>query len=126
MIAFYPNWIFLDKTEDGEYLYKSPCNDRNYASAKDERFLILEKVYKEYTGVNYPSAEIIQSTYREDIGYGYIIKIPYTYDKLSNLLKKQLKLLSQYKRDKRISEDFLLDLSLCLDLFGKIYLNEKE
>ena len=25
MITFYPNWIFLDKTEDGEYLYKSPA-----------------------------------------------------------------------------------------------------
>lgn len=126
MIAFYSDWIFLDKTEDGEYLYKSPCDGRNYARTKDERFLILEKAYKEYTGENYPSAKIIQSTYRKGIGYGYIIKIPYTYDKLSNLLKKQLKLLSQYKRDKRISEDFLLDLLLCLDLFGKIYLNEKE
>lgn len=126
MIRIYSDWIFLNKTEDGEYLYKSPCDGRNYASKKDERFLILEKVYKEYIGENYPSAEIIQSTYREGIGYGYIIKISYTYDELSISFKKQLKLLSQYKRDKRISEDFLLDLSLCLDLFGKIYLNEKE
>lgn len=126
MIRIYSNWTFLNKTEDGEYLYKSPCDGGNYASIKDKNFLIFEKVYKEYTGENYPSAEIIQSTYKEGVGHGYTIKIPYTYDELSNSFKKQLKLLSQYKRDKRISEDFLLDLLLCLDLFGKIYLNEKE
>jgi hypothetical protein len=126
MIRFYSNWTFLNKTEDGGYLYKSPYDGKNYASMKDEKFLMFEKVYKEYTGEDYPSAEIIQSTYKEGIGYGYTIKIPYTYEELSNSFKKQLELLSRYKRDKRISENFSLNLSLCLDLFGKIYLNEKE
>ena len=50
MVRIYPDWIFLNKTEDGEYLYKSPYDDRNYASTKDERFLILEKYIKNILG----------------------------------------------------------------------------
>ena len=127
MITFYPNWIFLDKTEDGEYLYKSPSSVRNYRVEKIEEILAFEKIYKEYIGEEYPTAKIVEINYENDKDrYRYIIKVPYTHKELKDLLFKQFKTLGTYKNDKRITKGFLIDLLLMLDVFGKIYLNEKE
>ena len=127
MIAFYPNWIFLDKTEDGEYLYKSPNSIRNYRVKKAEGFLTFEKIYKEYIGEEYPTAKIVEINPKNDIGgYEYIIKVPYTHEELGDLLSKHFKILITYKKDKRITKGILDDLLPMLDIFGKIYLNEKE
>lgn len=127
MIAFYPNWIFLDKTEDGEYLYESPSSVRNYRTEKTEEFLTLEKIYKEYIGEEYPTAKIVEINYENDRDrYRYIIKVPYTHKELRSLLLKHFKILATYKNDKRITEGALIDLLPMLQLFKKIYLNEKE
>nr|DAQ39466.1 MAG TPA: hypothetical protein [Caudoviricetes sp.] len=127
MIAFYPNWIFLDKTEDGEYLYESPSSVRNYRTEKTEEFLTLEKIYKEYIGEEYPTAKIVEINYENDRDrYRYIIKVPYTHKELRGLLLKHFKILATYKNDKRITEGALIDLLPMLQLFKKIYLNEKE
>lgn len=127
MITFYPNWIFLDKTEDGEYLYKSPNNNRNYKVEKVEDFLTFEKIYKEYIGEEYPTAKIVEINPKNDIGeYEYIIKVPYTHKELRDLLFKHFKILKTYKKDKRITKGILVDLLSMLNIFSKIYLNEKE
>lgn len=127
MIAFYPNWIFLNKTEDGEYLYKSPNSIRNYRMDKTEEFLTIEKVYKEYIGREYPTAKIVEINPKNGIwGNEYIIKVPYTYKELRDLLFKQFKFLETYKNDKRITNETLSDSLLMLSILGKIYLNEKE
>ena len=127
MIAFYPNWIFLNKTEDGEYLYKSPNSIRNFRVEKTGNFLTIEKIYKEYIGREYPTAKIVEINPRNDIWENeYIIKIPYTYKELRDLLFKQFKFLGTYKNDKRIANGDLSNSLFVLELFGKIYLNEKE
>lgn len=127
MITFYPNWIFLGKTEDGEYLYKSPNTIRNYRVEKVEGFLAFEKIYKEYIGEEYPTAKIVEINPKNDIGgYEYIIKVPYTHKELRDLLLKHFKILRTYKKDKRITEGAFVDLLPMLQLFKKIYLNEKE
>lgn len=127
MIVFYPNWIFLNKTEDGEYLYKSPNSIRNYRMDKTEEFLTLEKIYKEYIGGEYPAVKIVEINPKNDIsGYEYVIKVPYTYEELRDLLFKQFKFLETYKNDKRITKGILSNSLFVLDVFGKIYLNEKE
>lgn len=127
MIAFYPNWIFLNRTEDGEYLYKSPNSIRNYRVEKTEKFLTIEKVYKEYVGREYPTAKIVEINSGNDIWENeYIIKVPYTYKELRDLLFKQFKFLEAYKNDKRITNGDLSNSLFVLDEFGKIYLNEKE
>lgn len=127
MITFYPNWIFLGKTEDGEYLYKSPNSVRNYRVEKVEGFLTFEKIYKEYIGEEYPTAKIVEINPKDDMGrYEYIIKVPYTHKELRDLLLKHFKILIAYKKDKRITEGALVDLLPMLQLFKKIYLNEKE
>lgn len=127
MIAFYPNWTFLNKTEDGEYLYKSPNDNRNYRLEKNEDFSMFEKIYKEYIGEEYPTVKIVEINPKNDIGgYEYIIKVPYTHKELRDLLLKHFKILGTYKKDKRITKGILSDLSFMLDLFDKIYLNEKE
>ena len=127
MIVFYPNWIFLNKTEDGEYLYKSPNSIRNYRMDKTEEFLTLEKIYKEYIGGEYPAVKIVEINPKNDIsGYEYVIKVPYTYEELRDLLFKQFKFLGTYKNDKRITKGILSNSLFVLDVFGKIYLNEKE
>lgn len=127
MIAFYPNWIFLGKTEDGEYLYKSPSSVRNYRTEKTEEFSTFEKIYKEYIGEEYPTAKIVEINYENDRDrYRYIIKTPYTHKELKDLLFKQFKILGTYKNDKRITKGILFDSLLMLDIFGKICLDEKE
>lgn len=127
MIMFYPNWIFLNKTEDGEYLYKSPNSIRKYRIEKEEGVLTFEKIYKEYIGEEYPTAKIVEIIPRNDIrGYEYIIKVPYTYKELRDLLFKQFKFLETYKNDKRITNGILSNSLFVLDVFGKIYLDEKE
>ena len=127
MITFYPNWIFLSKTEDGEYLYKSPNSIRNYRIEKTEGFLTFEKIYKEYIGEEYPAAKIVEINYENDRDrYEYIIKVPYTHKELRDLLLKHFKILRTYKNDKRITEGTFVDLLPMLQLFKKIYLNEKE
>lgn len=127
MVAFYPNWIFLNKTEDGEYLYKSPNSLRKYRIDKTKEFLTLEKIYKEYIGGEYPAAKIVEINPKNDIGeYEYIIKVPYTHKELKDLLFKQFKFLGAYKNDKRITKGILFDSLLMLDIFGKICLDEKE
>ncbi len=127
MITFYPNWIFLNKTEDGEYLYKSPNSIRNYRAEKTEEFLTIEKIYKEYIGREYPAAKIVEINSKSGIWRDeYIIKIPYTYKELRDLLFKQFKFLEAYKNDKRITNGDLSNSLFVLDVFGKIYLNEKE
>lgn len=127
MIAFFSNWTFLDKTEDGEYLYKSPNNNRNYRIEKNKDFSSIEKIYKEYIGEEYPTVKIVEINPKNDIGeYEYIIKVPYTHKELRDLLFKHFKILETYKKDKRVTKGVLNDLSYMLDLFGKIYLDEKE
>jgi hypothetical protein len=127
MIAFFPNWTFLDKTEDGEYLYKSPNNDRNYRIEKNKDFSSIEKIYKEYIGEEYPTVKIVEINPKNDIGeYEYIIKVPYAHKELRDLLFKHFKILETYKKDKRVTKGVLNDLSYMLDIYGKIYLNEKE
>ena len=127
MIIFYSNWIFLGKTEDGEYLYKSPNSIRNYRVEKAEDFLTLEKIYKEYIGEEYPTAKIVEINLKNNIGrYEYIIKVPYTYKELRDLLLKHFEILGTYKKDKRIAKGNLDVLLSVLNIFGKIYLNEKK
>ena len=127
MIAFFPNWTFLDKTEDREYLYKSPNNDRNYRIEKNKDFSSIEKIYKEYIGEEYPTVKIVEINPKNDIGeYEYIIKVPYTHKELRDLLFKHFKILETYKKDKRVTKGALNDLSYMLDIYGKIYLDEKE
>ncbi len=127
MIAFYPNWTFLNKTEDGEYLYKSPNDNRNYRLEKNEDFSMFEKIYKEYIGEEYPTVKIVEINPKNNIReYEYIIKVPYTHKELRDSLLEHFKVLRTYKKDKRITKGILSDLSFMLDLFDKIYLNEKE